>query len=426
MGRYLIILAFLLCQFTVKGQWDLISTPDDKLSYWSVDFTDVQTGFVVGSYIDTAQAVFRAVILRTQDGGTNWDTTFIDTIAQFRSVQFPTVDTGYVTGQGALVYKTVDAGTNWVMQTTPADTYTTSLKSIFFTTGDTGYACSSDGEVVMVKTYDGGQNWTVDTPAIGGRQVFFSSSSVGYTVWGAAGSQTMNGGGGWNTYSMGVADKTFLDLYFINDSVGYVGGIDQGGNTNYGAFGKTNDGAGNWTTQTCLLVTQINSIHFVNENVGFGVGGANATYLKSIVKTIDGGNSWGTQGMNSGLEYQYLLDIDCISDTVCFAVGWDGNIFKTTNGGGPLIDLGIGDQAMQGSVKVYPNPATSQFTISGIAEYPAQLTLFDLTGRVVYQQPVTNNHQSINISHLPNGLYVWHLPAGQAGLGAARGKLVKE
>ena len=84
------------------------------------------------------------------------------------------------------------------------------------------------------------------------------------------------------------------------------------------------------------------------------------------------------------------------------------------------IDGTISVEELEGdnaSVKIYPNPVTSQFTISGIAEYPAQLTLFDLTGRVVKQASIENEQQPINISTLPKGLYVWQLDA-------ARGKLV--
>lgn len=90
-----------------------------------------------------------------------------------------------------------------------------------------------------------------------------------------------------------------------------------------------------------------------------------------------------------------------VKDT-CFVLGF---VEPNSNN---LIDIVI---------TVYPNPTNGEFTISGNYGLPAVLEIYDLTGRQVYQQPVTSNQQPVNVSELPAGLYIWRI-------GNARGKVV--
>jgi len=76
---------------------------------------------------------------------------------------------------------------------------------------------------------------------------------------------------------------------------------------------------------------------------------------------------------------------------------------------------------------VYPNPTTGQFTISGvetqcIASLPQTVEIYDYAGRFVgveYFRPAQNNELTINISHLPTGIYFLQI-------NGARVKIVKQ
>ena len=83
----------------------------------------------------------------------------------------------------------------------------------------------------------------------------------------------------------------------------------------------------------------------------------------------------------------------------------------------------------KGSVIVYPNPATHQFTVSGlpagqagITNYPAEISLFDITGRIVLSQTI-RQHEPVDVSHLPNGIYLYQIKTPH--INYVRGKLVK-
>lgn len=67
--------------------------------------------------------------------------------------------------------------------------------------------------------------------------------------------------------------------------------------------------------------------------------------------------------------------------------------------------------AKKNCVNVYPNPSTNTITISsglGIMNY--ELGITDVLGNSVYSQPINNSTQlTINISHLNNGVYFYHI-----------------
>ncbi len=72
----------------------------------------------------------------------------------------------------------------------------------------------------------------------------------------------------------------------------------------------------------------------------------------------------------------------------------------------PLSVSGV--QGQFSSISAYPNPATDvlQVTISGVLGADASVQLMDVTGKVVYQQVVTQAKMELNISELPSGMYL--------------------
>jgi hypothetical protein len=69
-------------------------------------------------------------------------------------------------------------------------------------------------------------------------------------------------------------------------------------------------------------------------------------------------------------------------------------------------------------IKVYPNPTTGLLTLDGMTE--GWIKIIDQTGKVVFDQAFTSN--TIDLSHLPNGLYYLQLFSDQRWL---TGRLVK-
>jgi len=148
----------------------------------SVYFVDALTGYVVGS---------AGTILKTNDGGTTWSKQASGTSAYFSSVYFLDANTGYVVGSGGTILKTTNGGTNWTAQTSGT---TNELKSVYFTNANTGYivgglateygCCQIRYEGTILKTTDGGINWTPQTGAETNYlySVCFIDDSIGFAV----------------------------------------------------------------------------------------------------------------------------------------------------------------------------------------------------------------------------------------------------
>jgi hypothetical protein len=66
---------------------------------------------------------------------------------------------------------------------------------------------------------------------------------------------------------------------------------------------------------------------------------------------------------------------------------------------------GISENAVQSSLRVYPNPSNEftrfEFANNGIAS----LIITDATGRTVYESQVNGNMALINTQHFANGIY---------------------
>ncbi|TVQ89669.1 MAG: T9SS C-terminal target domain-containing protein [Bacteroidetes bacterium] len=65
-----------------------------------------------------------------------------------------------------------------------------------------------------------------------------------------------------------------------------------------------------------------------------------------------------------------------------------------------------------GKLSIYPNPADSYFVLNMKGEGSADIMINDLTGRTVLQKTIENPTESIDVGHLPNGIYVVTLQAG--------------
>ncbi len=83
---------------------------------------------------------------------------------------------------------------------------------------------------------------------------------------------------------------------------------------------------------------------------------------------------------------------------------------------------GIKENREPEEIVIYPNPATNQFNISGIVEYPAEISLYDLTGSQVLSRIIYNN-EPVQVNNFPPGLYLYQVKTPDV---LVRGKLVKQ
>lgn len=222
--------------------WDSI-TSFPGLQLRAVHFINSDTGLVAGY----------DAILRTKDGGYNWDTVWSITefgykFGELVDIEFPTYDTGYSIGVGwtidgednsdNFILKSVDSGLSWDMITT----FNQTLRSLYFINSERGFSGTQSGDIY--RTFDGGLTWTENNlveyqPIL---SIHFRSEQVGYatggieyltTKGGDAGGQnvpngfhiskTLDGGDTWETYdTLGIP---LHSIFYINDTIGFVSGL---------------------------------------------------------------------------------------------------------------------------------------------------------------------------------------------------------
>jgi photosystem II stability/assembly factor-like uncharacterized protein len=110
---------------------------------------------------------------------------------------------------------------------------------------------------------------------------------------------------------------------FVNQTTGWAAGFN-------GLLLKTEDGGETWTNLVYKEGAQIYIIDFVNEMTGYAYGWDPDNGENVIIKTIDGGKNW-------TVKYDitdYSVDaIQVLNESIVFAIGYNGLILRTTDGG---------------------------------------------------------------------------------------------
>ena len=75
-------------------------------------------------------------------------------------------------------------------------------------------------------------------------------------------------------------------------------------------------------------------------------------------------------------------------------------------------------------VKVYPNPASGTIYIDANGNEGAYFTLFSVSGQVVATKTLTN-HEAVDVSALPDGLYLYTITSKDNAVQRGKVSVVK-
>ena len=393
--------------------------------------------------------------LHSQD----WVVTYIGQPNTLKGIYLLDNNTGYVVGTGVFL-KTTNAGTNWSVSTSRYD-----LSGVYFLNSQTGFAVGkSNDSVFVIKTTDNGGTWssyylTYYTNFDFGR-VFFKDNNTGYIVFPNIGYyRTTNGGLFWIL-------KAFA--YDATQDVKWIGNLFyRTGSTQIQGYMKpafwTSTDEINWSaTNYCaecdnseygISYSHYDTVdYFVTNQVGYNLwrktvphqywqgvtqGEYGSPYFFNDEANIHHGESYNSicylyASSNAG--YSWIADT--LQDfsikglyfsnlNTGFAVGSNGLIAKTTNGGGTIGIQTISTQVpKQFSLSQnYPNPfnPSTNITFDITTKGNVKLSIYDMLGRevatLVNQQLLPGNYKADwDGSNYTSGIYFYKLEANSIQL----------
>ena len=314
------------------AQWLPQNNPIPNSTIRDIYVINETTAIAVG-----AQDSNGGIILKTTNG-INWITLPIDSTDYIRSVFFVSNIVGWITGSGyseKAIQKTTDGGFTWTGQ---YGGYSFSAHSIQFVNENTGWAgCSYDGDGLtynhIMKSTDGGTNWI--TQNLSADFVYFIGSNTGWAVhnsnlWGGGPAtilKTTDTGNNWIIQP--EIDYRINSIHFVDQNIGWIAGWDY--NTGSNMISKTTNGGATWDSQFTSVTNSFNDIYFVDSNIGWTVGSGGI-----ILHTTNGGINWIGQSSSTTSN---LNSVHFANENVGWAVGENGTILKTTNGGTIPVEL---------------------------------------------------------------------------------------
>lgn len=349
------------------------------------------------------------LLTKTTNSGINWIEFSEGVVGSFYDVFFADSNTGWFVGRNSTLQKTTNRGSSFVSQFPGV---VGDYNRVFFMNQNTGWIC---GDHLVLKTTNGGSNWVpLNNTAHYFQSIYFVNENTGWLTGNAIGSylwKTTDGGTQWQQIPLAQPDiGTQTDINFININTGFV--------TGYYGIQRTSNGGLNWEVVSSvgnlrkIQVVDYNNIFFLSSasvwkstdagitwNMIFTGGPAPyftmfftnqytgylpGYYERVMLKTTDGGNTWGQQPIST----MFVRGIFFINNSLGWVCSSNGNIFMTTNGGGNITGISQTNEMIPCRpwlFQNYPNPFNPQTKIKFAVPKASftKIIIYDLMGREV-------------------------------------------
>ena len=385
------------------------------------------------------------------------------TTQHLNKVQFIDANTGWAVGDSGTIIYTTNAGATWLSKTTSTNANLYDVKfinsNVGWVIGDNGNEAGPPTESVILKTTNGGLYWInqMNDSTTWLRAGSFLDENIGWVICFESILKTTDGGDSWTICASQISGDFLRDIFFVDINNGFVSGWE-------GGIYKTTDGGTSWNMVFGQMFTWFNALSFTDAQNGIAVGAGgmrlwrgliytttnsgidwmswmaedfssefNDVYRSSteivnvvglifelgsmekgiIMRSIDAGQTWSIQNIDS---VPPLNGVSFIDDYIGWAVGNNGTILHTTNGGVTFLD----NEPTQPTEFIldqnYPNPFNPSTTFSWQSPVGSHQTIkvYDVLGNEIATlideyKPAGKYEVEFNAASLPSGVYFYQL-----------------
>jgi len=333
MKKLITILMFLtVCSFAQNLQ--ILSSPDFKETMRDIAFVDANTGWMVGN---------GGMIYFTSDGGENWTEQSSGITKDIVKVFFNDASTGWGTTLDGTILRTTDGGASWLSYSFASAIPHVALSLcdvLKFVDQNTGFVITGKlKQSYLLKTIDGGMNWTLKDSLVGTTNRrwydidFLSNSGVIVGDKKDIQKYSTDLGETW-TYSTPISDNFFRDLKFVKflgtTDVIAIGEGNEFSGVIVPAY-KSTDGGVTWVKKNqsfAGVYDRVKDAYFKNATDGIGIG-SDGFSKAVVVKTTDGGETW----TNKAEDFAFgLQNIAGVGDLI-YALGTSTHLIISTDFG---------------------------------------------------------------------------------------------
>lgn len=323
-SKLLLLFVFILIPFLSIGQWELVQAAYSKeATKYDISFSTPLKGMAIS--INSNQT--KGFIVRSYDGGENWDTCYTAINPLSLTILNNGENVYFALLNNFKLLRTTNFGQNW--DTIPLAT----LAYLFdFPSPSVGYYFSNAG---IYRSLDSGKTWSITNQysIFNAWDMEFANDSMGLINTPDTLYRTIDSGQTWTpVFQVAFPLPPIYNLEFPSPAAAYLLLYDLMSVDSIRVMKSTDQGA-SWQliSRTPIMVDEV-FMEFPTDSVGYICG----SYY--IIKTNNGGVTWVQQQSTSGnILTEWTYDLDILNDTVGFISSYDGELNRTTRGG-ELID----------------------------------------------------------------------------------------
>jgi photosystem II stability/assembly factor-like uncharacterized protein len=399
-----------------QANWNEVMSYIGNGRYDDLFFLNENLGWAAGS---------GGYVLKTEDGGQNWNGLFHLEDVYFRNIEFLNENIGFLGTLDGGFYRTVDGGINWnlVEDIVPPDpNFPSEPNEVFCGLSAVGtttiFGCGTYfGPAYIIKSTDSGETWQyIDMSSYAESlvEVLFIDENIGFASGGNSNGgiilKTDDGGNSWNEiYHTGINGEWVwkLQRLFSNPDVMF-GSVESIAPLN-GKLIKSIDGGVNWISKE-VPDTDIQAVGFISESHGW-MGGHHTGFLE----TFDAGDTWIDTGIGGNLNR-----IQVFNENLVYCSGQA--IYKYSDENLGILSYNAAAERDRLKVKISPNPIENQleFTVDFKSADHIILRLFDVNGKMLQEFKTEKIPSAISKKYsfpfpYPSGTYFLNLHNDSGG-----------